>query len=108
MPHLSCAVCGYSREPSLTELQRSLYWPGNIPASTLFNTDVLVSFCEMKMVSPGISFQAFVKMLDEKTIIFGRVSIWFALFVLLLIIVKYNNYFFSECRINLCLCRFNY
>ncbi len=107
MPHLSCAVCGYSREPSLTELQRSLNWPGNIPASTLFNTDVPVSFREMKMASPGISFQAFVKMLDEKTILFGRVSIWFALFVLLLIIVKYNNYFFSDCRRNLCLCRFN-
>ncbi len=60
------------------------------------------------MASPGISFQASVKMLDEKTIIFGQVSIWFALFVLLLIIVKYNNYFFSDCRRNLCLCRFNY
>ncbi|XP_065140166.1 uncharacterized protein [Paramisgurnus dabryanus] len=72
MPHLSCAVCEYSREPSLTELQRSLYWPGNIPASVLFTTDVLVSFHEMKIASPGISFQAFVKMLDEKTIFFGR------------------------------------
>ncbi|KAK2905455.1 hypothetical protein Q8A67_007254 [Cirrhinus molitorella] len=69
MPHLSCPVCGYSREPSLSELQRSLYWPGNIPASILFATDVLVSFREMKMPSPGISFQAFVKMLDEKTIL---------------------------------------
>lgn len=85
MPHLSCAVCGYSREPSLSEIQRSLYWPGNIPASIIFTTDVLISFQEMKMASPGISFQAFVKMLDEKTILFGRVSI---LFAFLFIIVK--------------------
>ncbi|XP_057182643.1 uncharacterized protein LOC130549453 isoform X3 [Triplophysa rosa] len=72
MPHLSCAVCGYSRGPSLSELQTSGYWPGNIPASTLYNTDVLVSFREMKMASPGMSYQAFVKMLDEKTKLFGR------------------------------------
>lgn len=61
----------------MSELQRSGYWPGNIPASMLFTTDVLVSFQEMKMASPGMSFQAFVKMLDEKTILFGRVSILF-------------------------------
>jgi len=59
----------------LSKLQRSGYWPGNIPASLLFTTDVLVSFQEMKMASPGMSFQAFVKMLDGKTILFGRVSI---------------------------------
>lgn len=61
----------------MPELQKSGYWPGNIPASALFTTDVLVSFQEMKMASPGMSFQAFVKMLDEKTILFGRVSILF-------------------------------
>ncbi|XP_067309407.1 uncharacterized protein [Pseudorasbora parva] len=72
MPHFSCASCGHSRETSLPELQRSGYWPGNIPASVLFSTDVLISFREMKMASPGMSFHAFVKMLDEKTIIFGR------------------------------------
>ncbi|KAG1952334.1 hypothetical protein F2P79_010255 [Pimephales promelas] len=72
MPHLSCALCGHSRETSLSKLQRSGYWPGNIPASLLFTTDVLVSFQEMKMASPGMSFQAFVKMLDGKTNLFGR------------------------------------
>lgn len=86
MPHLSCASCGHSRETSLSELQRSGYWPGNIPASMLFTTDVLVSFQEMKMASPGMSFQAFVKMLDEKTIIFGRVSIFIYLIFLLLVV----------------------
>lgn len=88
MPHLSCAVCEFSREPSLSELQTSGYWPGNIPASTLFNTDVLVSFREMKMASPGMSYQAFVKMLDEKTKLFGRVSNLFAFVCLLLTIIK--------------------
>ncbi|KAI2655906.1 Alanine--tRNA ligase [Labeo rohita] len=34
MPHLSCSVCGHSRETSLSELQRSGYWPGNIPAKS--------------------------------------------------------------------------
>jgi len=85
MPHLSCALCGHSRETSLSKLQRSGYWPGNIPASLLFTTDVLVSFQEMKMASPGMSFQAFVKMLDGKTNLFGRVSILLFFFICFII-----------------------
>ena len=75
MPELSCPMCGVTCSVSMTDLQRSGYWPGSINFCTVFATDVFLSFREMKMAAPGLSIQAFVKMLQQRTVCFGRVSI---------------------------------
>ncbi|XP_066504235.1 uncharacterized protein [Hoplias malabaricus] len=57
---------------SMTDLQRSGYWPGSMSFCTVFSTDVFLSFREMKLAAPGLSTQAFVKMLQQRTARFGR------------------------------------
>lgn len=51
------------------------YWPATLQFSTVYATDVFISFKEMKMASPGLSVQGFLRMLDQRTAYFGRVSV---------------------------------
>ncbi len=59
----------------MDELIRNNYWPATSHYTTVYGTDVLFSFEELKMAAPGMSTQAFLKMLDKRTVRFGRVSI---------------------------------
>ncbi|KAL7880617.1 hypothetical protein SRHO_G00028710 [Serrasalmus rhombeus] len=58
----------------MTDLLRRGYWLGNINFCIVFAADVFLSFREMKMAAPGLSIQAFVKMLQKRTVRFGRNS----------------------------------
>ncbi len=79
MPELSCEAAG------VVDLNRSDYWPATLHFATIYATDVFFSFEEMKMAAPGLSCQAFVRMLDQRTVRFGRVSIEFIYLTVLLI-----------------------
>lgn len=75
MPDLSCDSCQASWTAGVDDLIRSNYWPATLKFSTIYATDVFFSFENIKMASPGLSCQAFLKMLDQRTFHFGRVSI---------------------------------
>lgn len=60
----------------MNELIHNDYWPATSQHSTVYSTDVLFSFEDLKMAAPGISSQAFLRMLDQRTARFGRVSIY--------------------------------
>ncbi|KAF4110453.1 hypothetical protein G5714_009705 [Onychostoma macrolepis] len=70
MPELSWAV-------GVVDLNRSDYWSATLHFATIYATDVFFSFEEMKMAAPGLSCQAFVRMLDQRTVRFGRESLIF-------------------------------
>jgi len=61
----------------MSDLIRSGYWPASVNADTLFSVDVFSTFEEMKTVAPGLSRQGFLRMLERRTCLFGRVrSVW--------------------------------
>lgn len=59
----------------MKDLLRSGYWPASITNSTLYTLDLLSSFKELKIISPGFSRQAFAKLLEHRTKCGGRVSV---------------------------------
>lgn len=75
MPYMCCEVCKTTWTAGVDDLIGSNYWPATLQFSTVYATDVFISFKEMKMAAPGISFQAFLRMLDRRTAHFGRVSV---------------------------------
>ncbi|XP_032441861.1 uncharacterized protein LOC116734515 isoform X3 [Xiphophorus hellerii] len=72
MPELRCEGCEASWTCGVHDLNLTDYWPATLHFSTLYATDVLFTFEEMKMAAPGLSCQAFLKMLDQRTVRFGR------------------------------------
>ncbi|KAL0148625.1 hypothetical protein M9458_056065 [Cirrhinus mrigala] len=72
MPELSCEACQATWAAGVVDLNRSDYWPATLQFSTMYATDVFFSFEEMKMAAPGLSCQAFLRMLDQRTVRFGR------------------------------------
>ena len=79
MPDLRCESCQASWTAGVDDLIQRKYWPATLQFATVYATDVFFSFEKLKMASPGLSCQAFLKMLDERTIYYGRVSISFRL-----------------------------
>ncbi len=49
------------------------YWPGSISFQTVYQIDLFTSFEQFKVTAPGLSRQAFVKMLEHRSRTFGRV-----------------------------------
>ncbi|KAK0131236.1 hypothetical protein N1851_034058 [Merluccius polli] len=72
LPLVTCKSCFKSWTPGLKDLQSNGYWPGNVDFQTVYSTDVFHTFEEFKVSAPGLSRQAFVKMLDNRTSNFGR------------------------------------
>ncbi len=70
-----CQTCQYQWTPDLKDLLRSGYWPASVTSSTLYTLDLLSSLQELKVISPGFSRQAFVKLLEHRTKIGGRGSV---------------------------------
>ncbi len=70
-----CQTCQHQWTPDLKDLLRSGYWPASVTSSTLYTLDLLNSFQELKVISPGFSRQAFAKLLEHRTKIGGRVSV---------------------------------
>ena len=75
LPQTRCKACEATWSPGVDDLIRNDYWPATSHHSTVYATDVLFSFEELKMAAPGLSSQAFLRMLDQRTVRFGRVSI---------------------------------
>ncbi|XP_058618184.1 uncharacterized protein LOC131531441 [Onychostoma macrolepis] len=67
-----CQTCQHQWTPDLKDLLRSGYWPASVTSSTLYTLDLLNSFQELKVISPGFSRQAFAKLLEHRTKIGGR------------------------------------
>ncbi|XP_033984221.1 uncharacterized protein LOC117480849 [Trematomus bernacchii] len=72
MPELACEACAATWTTGVDDLLRSDYWPATLHFATIYATDVFFSFEEMKMAAPGLSFQAYLRMLDQRTLRFGR------------------------------------
>ncbi|KAF4098016.1 hypothetical protein G5714_022024 [Onychostoma macrolepis] len=65
-------TCQHQWTPDLKDLLRSGYWPATVTSSTLYTLDLLNSFQDLKVISPGFSRQAFAKLLEHRTKIGGR------------------------------------
>ena len=75
MADLTCESCKATWTAGVDDILKEDYWPATLQFSTVFATDVFFSFEEMKMASSGLSCQAFLRLLDRRTVRFGRVSI---------------------------------
>lgn len=75
LPQIRCEACEAAWSPGVDDLIQNDYWPATSHCSTVYATDVLFSFEKLKMAAPGMSTQAFLRMLDQHTVRFGRVSI---------------------------------
>jgi len=51
------------------------YWPGTVGFQTIYQVDLFKSFEDLKITAPGLSRQAFVKMLQQRSQQFGRVRL---------------------------------
>ncbi|XDV42697.1 hypothetical protein PO909_011315, partial [Leuciscus waleckii] len=72
MPELICEACQATWTAGVDDLNRSYFWLATLQFATLYATDVFFSFEEMKMAAPGLSCQAFLRMLNQPTVRFGR------------------------------------
>ncbi|KAI4811121.1 hypothetical protein KUCAC02_014040 [Chaenocephalus aceratus] len=75
LPLYVCQTCQQQWTPDLKVLLKSGYWPASVSISTLYTLDLLSSFEELKVISPGFSRQAFAKLLEHRTKCGGRI-IW--------------------------------
>ncbi|XP_016412891.1 uncharacterized protein LOC107743944 [Sinocyclocheilus rhinocerous] len=71
-PLYVCQTCQHQWTPDLKDHLRSGYWPASVTSSTLYTLDLLSSFQQLKVISPGFSRQAFAKLLEHRTKIGGR------------------------------------
>ena len=74
LPRYVCQTCLQQWAPDVRDLVRSGYWPASANASTIYTVDLLNTFQELKLISPGFSRQALAKMLEHRTLCAGRVS----------------------------------
>ncbi|KAI9543614.1 hypothetical protein NQZ68_008661 [Dissostichus eleginoides] len=74
MPELACEACAATWTTGVDDLLLSDYWPATLHFAIIYATDVFFSFEEMKMAAPGLSFQAYLRMQDQRTLRFGRIS----------------------------------
>ncbi|XP_066507850.1 uncharacterized protein [Hoplias malabaricus] len=72
LPVVNCRTCLVSWTPEVRDLLFSGYWPGTVAFQTVYQVDLFRSFEELKITSPGLSRQAFVKMLQQRSQLFGR------------------------------------
>ncbi|XP_063076858.1 uncharacterized protein LOC134466889 [Engraulis encrasicolus] len=72
MPTYSCSLCDQSWEVTVDDLIMSSYWPGSVACQTIFDVDLFRSYRSLKLLAPGLSRQAFLGMLDDRTKTYGR------------------------------------
>lgn len=75
-PLYTCGTCERQWTPDLKDLIGSGYWPASLNVCTLYTLDLLSSFKELKVISPGFARQAFAKLLEHRTKCGGRVSLF--------------------------------
>ncbi|XP_046873039.1 uncharacterized protein LOC124465354 [Hypomesus transpacificus] len=71
-PVYLCNICMQKWTPEVRDLIKSGYWPATTLSQTLYSVDLLSSFQELKGISPGLSRQAFTKLLEHRTQRAGR------------------------------------
>ncbi|CAL8294689.1 unnamed protein product [Arctogadus glacialis] len=71
-PLYVCQTCQQQRTPDMKDFLQSGYWPASLNTSTFYTLDLLSSFQELKVISPGFSRQAFAKLLEHRTKCGGR------------------------------------
>ncbi|XP_073730076.1 uncharacterized protein [Misgurnus anguillicaudatus] len=74
LPVMNCRTCLASWTPEVGDLLCSGYWPGTVGFQTIYQVDLFTSFEELKITAPALSRQAFVKMLQQRSQQFGRLS----------------------------------
>ncbi|XP_048066670.1 uncharacterized protein LOC125280281 isoform X3 [Megalobrama amblycephala] len=72
LPVMNCRTCHASWTPEVVDLLFSGYWPGTVGFQTIYQVDLFKSFEDLKITAPGLSRQAFVKMLQQRSQQFGR------------------------------------
>ncbi|XP_059921902.1 uncharacterized protein LOC132468207 isoform X1 [Gadus macrocephalus] len=72
MPEMKCEACKATWSAGVDDLVRNDYWLATLHFSTVYSTDVFHSHEELKMAAAGLSCQAFLRMLDQRTVRFGR------------------------------------
>lgn len=69
-------VCQVTWNPGLPDLVASGYWPATPNFETVFEIGLFSTYAKLKLRAPGLSRQAFLGMLEDRTLAFGRVSLW--------------------------------
>ncbi|XP_058624297.1 uncharacterized protein LOC131535808 [Onychostoma macrolepis] len=75
LPVMTCRTCLASWTPEVGDLLCSGYWRGTVEFQTIYQLDIFTSFEDLKITAPGLSRQAFVKMLQQRSQQFGRHSL---------------------------------
>lgn len=73
LPAVCCPLCSCKWTPGIGDLLGYRYWPATTSCQMLFKFDVFTSFEQMKLASPAISQQAFLKMLEHRSLCTGQV-----------------------------------
>ena len=73
LPVVCCPLCDYKWTPGMNDLLGCRYWPATTSCQLLFKFDVFASFEEMKLSSPALSQQVFLRMLEHRALSTGRV-----------------------------------
>ncbi|XP_034556273.1 uncharacterized protein LOC117824805 isoform X2 [Notolabrus celidotus] len=71
LPTLSCS-CGKTLSVSIGDLVESGYWQATVNFETVYEVDLFTTYEDLKITAPGMSRQAFVSMLEQRTKLFGR------------------------------------
>ncbi|XP_073318484.1 uncharacterized protein [Pagrus major] len=74
LPVVCCPHCKYKWTPGINDLLGCRYWPATTSCQLLFKFDVFTSFEEMKLASPALSQQAFLRMLVHRSLSTGRMG----------------------------------
>ncbi|KAL2099519.1 hypothetical protein ACEWY4_003913 [Coilia grayii] len=74
LPSLQCNICHVTWNPGLSHLVASGYWPATPKHETVFEIGLFSSYGKLKLRAPGLSRQAFLGMLEDRTLAFGRVN----------------------------------
>ncbi|KAF3840644.1 hypothetical protein F7725_006506 [Dissostichus mawsoni] len=88
LPRKSCPSCSAEWTPEVKDLLLYRYWPASTSCQTLYKYDVFTSFEHMKVTAPAMSRQAFLKMLEHRSVQAGRRSF----FEFLLLSVQTRGY----------------
>ncbi|KAJ8333369.1 hypothetical protein SKAU_G00413770 [Synaphobranchus kaupii] len=72
LPSLCCQSCQKSWTPEVVDLLACNYWPATVSCQTIYMLDVFASFADMKVMAPALSRQAFMKLLEQRSIRCGR------------------------------------
>ncbi|XDV14187.1 hypothetical protein PO909_002366 [Leuciscus waleckii] len=66
LPCISCPLCSSKWTPGISDLLQYRYWPATTSCQMLFKFDLFTSFEQMKLASPALSQQAFLRTLEHR------------------------------------------